>query len=187
MFNQDWTCKGISIHALREEGDSPLMLNTDGNVEFLSTPSARRATFSVRHPIHQTEFLSTPSARRATRGGPSERNELSHFYPRPPRGGRRSLLIKSQRQFVFLSTPSARRATTYEDRADSVTDISIHALREEGDPPACQLSDFFPISIHALREEGDAECHLLPEEKQIFLSTPSARRATLTLLPSFFQ
>ena len=36
--------------------------------------------------------------------------------------------------------------------------ISIHALREEGDDP----SDFYPyvrlyISIHALREEGDGQ------------------------------
>ena len=79
--------------------------------------------------------------------------------------------------------------------------ISIHALREEGDSGmrsgALNRSNFYPrpprggrlsfwwscirrevISIHALREEGD------PEEwgdiplAFIFLSTPSARRAT---------
>ena len=37
----------------------------------------------------------------------------------------------------------------------SAKDISIHALREEGDI-ACSLDDpSFAISIHALREEGD--------------------------------
>ena len=79
---------------------------------------------------------------------------------------------------VFLSTPSARRATT---RGIDVVDagrISIHALREEGDPlcAGCKTTEknFYPrpprggrrelalwdeeklaISIHALREEGD--------------------------------
>ena len=34
---------------------------------------------------------------------------------------------------TFLSTPSARRATEVEPRAGGVGEISIHALREEGD------------------------------------------------------
>ncbi len=36
----------ISIHALREEGDLAGFVDLSGYVEFLSTPSARRATFS---------------------------------------------------------------------------------------------------------------------------------------------
>ena len=35
------------------------------------------------------------------------------------------------------------------------TDISIHALREEGDPDGIQYNTETGISIHALREEGD--------------------------------
>ena len=35
----------ISIHALREEGDRQRFLRVVQGVEFLSTPSARRATF----------------------------------------------------------------------------------------------------------------------------------------------
>ena len=35
------------------------------------------------------------------------------------------------------------------------------------------------ISIHALREEGDAQINAAVEEVRRFLSTPSARRATL--------
>ena len=101
---------------------------------------------------------------------------------------------------VFLSTPSARRATNNADVQYTVSDISIHALREEGDSgfKTCQLGP--QISIHALREEGDEVCgadrriceisiHALREEGDregsegnykyyIFLSTPSARRAT---------
>ena len=34
------------------------------------------------------------------------------------------------------------------------------------------------ISIHALREEGDDYCIILPDIEDLFLSTPSARRAT---------
>ena len=33
----------------------------------------------------------------------------------------------------FLSTPSARRATDQQAEIDSYLEISIHALREEGD------------------------------------------------------
>ena len=33
--------------------------------------------------------------------------------------------------------------------------ISIHALREEGDPPQTSAAADRVISIHALREEGD--------------------------------
>ena len=36
-----------------------------------------------------------------------------------------------------------------------------------------------PISIHALREEGDLSTHSLPLCLDVFLSTPSARRATM--------
>ena len=37
--------------------------------------------------------------------------------------------------------------------------ISIHALREEGDPTYVGSSPFQRISIHALREEGDLQRH----------------------------
>ena len=33
--------------------------------------------------------------------------------------------------------------------------ISIHALREEGDPVFLSMAYSYSISIHALREEGD--------------------------------
>ena len=59
---------------------------------------------------------------------------------------------------LFLSTPSARRATSLQREIDTLTEISIHALREEGDRNTCTY-------IHLVAE---------------FLSTPSARRATLS-------
>ena len=39
-----WRILCISIHALREEGDAPMMTVCTSFVPFLSTPSARRAT-----------------------------------------------------------------------------------------------------------------------------------------------
>ena len=78
--------------------------------------------------------------------------------------------------------------------------ISIHALREEGDVVRDRLRPAFRISIHALREEGDAplvhssqsNVYFYPRPPRggrqgtegrkhrtnVFLSTPSARRAT---------
>ena len=79
--------------------------------------------------------------------------------------------------------------------------ISIHALREEGDSyhdgDEGEKKYFYPrpprggrqghtevhrmtleISIHALREEGDAFAGLFIFAPKLFLSTPSARRAT---------
>ena len=127
--------------------------------KFLSTPSARRATATVKdlalelvisiHALREEgDYSLTGTALSA-----------SDFYPRPPRGGRRisyrrdaatmrisihalreegdRLNRNSENRFAeFLSTPSARRATDnyIDDREKNV--ISIHALREEGDPPA---------------------------------------------------
>ena len=62
--------------------------------------------------------------------------------------------------------------------AYSLSLISIHVLREEGDVGDGVLdAGVHPISIHALREEGDIDL-LLPAFAGLFLSTPSARRAT---------
>ena len=79
------------------------------------------------------------------------------FYPRPPRGGRpvQSMILTLSTQ--FLSTPSARRATVHRQRHGRRDDISIHALREEGDLRRLRQGDHSQmISIHALREEGDS-------------------------------
>ena len=63
---------------------------------------------------------------------------------------------------------------------DAVLQISIHALREEGDALALDLgAQVVEISIHALREEGDLRPPFLRHRWSQFLSTPSARRATL--------
>ena len=159
---------------------------------FLSTPSARRATrsSSVWRAI-KAQFLSTPSARRATRKLYHEALVMGHFYPRPPRGGRQFCSRDKCGFDTFLSTPSARRATCKPFSHSPSVSISIHALREEGD----RRGDVFPpgphrISIHALREEGDSINSPKKNRRKPFLSTPSARRATVAsrfLTPPAFQ
>ena len=61
--------------------------------------------------------------------------------------------------------------------------ISIHALREEGDADVpCTRGTDAGISIHALREEGDLIMPGTDSSLYVFLSTPSARRATFSEL-----
>ena len=147
--------------------------------EFLSTPSARRATFLMASSETALAFLSTPSARRATRPQAMVKRHKANFYPRPPRGGRQTGEDGGSEKWIFLSTPSARRATGRLFSWCRCPTISIHALREEGDRLVLTLRNIFvPISIHALREEGDLRTWQRACKVVIFLSTPSARRAT---------
>ena len=79
----------ISIHALREEGDYDYGNNTAQIVEFLSTPSARRATFT-KYKKAEKKVISIHALREE--GDPVFTVQTSlpdDFYPRPPRGGRR--------------------------------------------------------------------------------------------------
>ena len=124
-----------------------------------------------------------------------------YFYPRPPRGGRprpqkrprQSTLISIHAlreegdgfvnslfmmTILFLSTPSARRATSRSCARRGAPYISIHALREEGDSPSptadFSSSNFYPRPPRGGRPQPD----FIADFYFIFLSTPSARRAT---------
>ena len=124
---------------------------------FLSTPSARRATTGADiDALELDEFLSTPSARRAT-WDDYEGDQLQ----------------------VFLSTPSARRATGCLPAGRFRQWISIHALCEEGDctcrPLHGRRKDFYPRPLRGGRRTASLSRPL----PRVFLSTPSARRATL--------
>ena len=108
------------------------------------------------------EFLSTPSARRATGPSRSFLPGCRYFYPRPPRGGRpqRTYHVNPERS-IFLSTPSARRATRARSCACRCDTISIHALREEGDADTgCTIYldfDFYPRPPRGGRRKGSWE------------------------------
>ena len=108
--------QNISIHALREEGDSRASCSCGVLSVFQSTPSARRATWSMpcqtftptkfqstpsarratdpAYLLHEMQkiFQSTPSARRATVNGTAASTICDDFNPRPPRGGRLALI-----------------------------------------------------------------------------------------------
>ena len=172
--------------------------------EFLSTPSARRATRRpCRGPCRPTGFLSTPSARRATgderdtyyvqtisihalrEEGDAENRasiaEIWAFLSTPSARRATPRVFHRTAASKFLSTPSARRATFYEA-------LSIQMAQFLSTPSARRATQSSSggaaggaISIHALREEGDANGNTIYDGVEVFLSTPSARRATPTL------
>ena len=85
----------ISIHALREEGDLILISETCGTSYFYPRPPRGGRRFPVGLMDEIAQFLSTPSARRATTRCRSGHTPKSDFYPRPPRGGRREVLVEN--------------------------------------------------------------------------------------------
>ena len=153
---------------------------------FLSTPSARRATglhrkncrrsaisiHALREEVdfireagrkYTVKFLSTPSARRATGSGREVEAEPDNFYPRPPRGGRRHLILLFCHGILFLSTPSARRATAKAEKKSSafvLLYIFLHKLKrafgKNADGTAPLLIDSFAFSVRSV--PGNTVC-----------------------------
>ena len=169
--------RAISIHALREEGDQLFGVGCGLLWNFYPRPprGGRRPSRSFLpgcryfyprpprggRPNKIIYFSLTDNFYpRPPRGGrhlsDTRLSIRSNFYPRPPRGGRRYWCKYKRVPYLFLSTPSARRATR-----------QLAGNNQAG-----------LISIHALREEGDPFCPVRPEGRWRFLSTPSARRAT---------
>ena len=152
--------------------------------QFLSTPSARRATCAVTAFRKQLQIISIHALREEGDGAPHPAGaRTQHFYPRPPRGGRPSRCCGTRSSTRFLSTPSARRATCWPPPPCLRPVISIHALREEGDKTIASFRrnvlDFYPRPPRGGRH-GRAGGVLLLD---LFLSTPSARRATRPPMP----
>ena len=145
----------ISIHALREEGDLWQVPSEQYPAEFLSTPSARRAT----RCLIQTGQTCDNFYPRPPRGGRQLLELLeaqyNNFYPRPPRGGRPARTVSLQFCQIFLSTPSARRATGVQAKAKKDAEFLS--------TPSARRATYY------LSYDGTG---------QVFLSTPSARRAT---------
>ena len=93
------------------------------------------------------------------------------------------MLCSSVSAILFLSTPSARRATAAKGQGNIHVQISIHALREEGDQDTetgeIYKGDFYPRPPRGGRRDSETN-----GSKTIkFLSTPSARRATRSPAP----
>ena len=193
----------ISIHALREEGDYASRSLSLSVILFLSTPSARRATSSRK----QAAWFRNYFYPRPPRGGrpPLWRSlrasaKISIHALREEGDGITAVDFRGIAK--FLSTPSARRATTNSCGLTAFLAISIHALREEGDlPPAWQSPThphFYPRpprggrprthenllfhrNFYPRPPRGGRPAHGSGRETRTeFLSTPSARRATVT-------
>ena len=151
---------GISIHALREEGDHPAPAQNTGRCNFYPRPprGGRLTMFASSMP------------------------SILNFYPRPPRGGRPAMAARCSPTPPFLSTPSARRATTERFRAAIPAQISIHALREEGDNATRDIVDNQNQFLSTPSARRATRRGKSPGVFSIFLSTPSARRATKDVL-----
>ena len=146
----------ISIHALREEGD----------------------VFKRSKQLRPAQFLSTPSARRATQNISRHCKCNGYFYPRPPRGGRPVDICEPQRFADFYPRPPRGGRLVLDHQIGIPVLISIHALREEGDfvlhVAQAVRSYFYPRPPRGGRPDF---CLIFTTYKP-FLSTPSARRAT---------
>ena len=152
----DHRLEAISIHALREEGDRRTPFCSQTREHFYPRPprggrpardakSPRRDRISIhalreegdqsgRHSQTQEQISIHALREEGDQNGHQNSAGCTNFYPRPPRGGRRSGKLVFDCIDLFLSTPSARRATTYATSEAMADAISIHALREEGDP-----------------------------------------------------
>ena len=148
-------------------------------VQFLSTPSARRATYDVWEKITPIIFLSTPSARRATQAVFLPHAPTRNFYPRPPRGGRREQRFYMRMRFDFYPRPPRGGRPGSFRFMEILRHISIHALREEGDPRVPRDAGRFVEYFYPRPPRGGRRFKRRQDVKlTIFLSTPSARRAT---------
>ena len=147
----------ISIHALREEGDFAFSTISTMSSYFYPRPPRGGRRTAYKYSCGSFPFLSTPSARRATCSSLTSRRSTTisihalreegdcsdtvhhrccrYFYPRPPRGGRPSVLKTGPRPILyFYPRPPRGGRLTWEIVAAACISISIHALREEGDP-----------------------------------------------------
>ena len=146
----------ISIHALREEGDFPFCDFIILYFQFLSTPSARRATYRIL-VLCVALKISIHALREEGDCGQCTGCRLrKHFYPRPPRGGRRgSSWSQSTSNSDFYPRPP-------------------RGGRQRTGRRSLWLSDFYPRPPRGGRPPKRPKL----KETGKFLSTPSARRAT---------
>ena len=125
------------------------LLSSFPPIQFLSTSPARGTTARSRS-CRRSSRISIHVPREGDdlrcRSAPASRR--SHFYPRPPRGGRlRNTAIRSA-QTTFLSTSPARGTTRRVKYTFAFRCISIHVPREGDDPKRrarrSDLSNFYP-------------------------------------------
>ena len=168
----------ISIHALREESDrnsqrcsqrrhdfnprpprgERLGIHGVASISpiFQSTPSARRATETVKDAVKDGMISIHALREESDLASTVLLRFLPYFNPRPPRGERPTVSSTARGRYC----------------------ISIHALREESDGREVIREEgdiLFQSTPSARRATLSAENS---DEAEIFQSTPSARRAT---------
>ena len=146
--------------------------------QFLSTPSARRATSYRCEYIHELIISIHALREEGDSITFSRRTEFYDFYPRPLRGGRLYLPVGLRPRKTISIHALCEEGDLRQAFQVQKYYISIHALCEEGDTVFRVWLTITKISIHALCEEGDHPPLLLLFGFMLFLSTPSARRAT---------
>ena len=145
----------ISIHALREEGDLSKRGLASGMKDFYPRPprGGRPGQLALRRQLQN--FYPRPP-RGGRHSSDDTRKNLQDFYPRPPRGGRPKNQPFCPKKLKFLSTPSARRATCTCKPLDGMPENFYPRPPRGGRPSRFSGTVRAPvISIHALREEGD--------------------------------
>ena len=126
----------ISIHALRGEGDSVISYTRRTVVHFNPRPPwGGRLLNSLALAVLLPIFQSTPSVGRAISDELEVVDSLDEFQSTPSVGRATPSLVKSVIIVLFQSTPSVGRATALPDPPKKSIEISIHALRGEGDFP----------------------------------------------------
>ena len=169
---------------------------------FLSTPSARRATNGANNGVFALNlFLSTPSARRATNLSARQSGGARNFYPRPPRGGRHASRIV-QWAIYLISIHALREEGDRKAVGVVPRDWYFYPRPPRGGRQLQQLrrrqqQDFYPRpprggrQLQQLRRRQQQDFYPRPPRGGRpavynamlmackFLSTPSARRATV--------
>ena len=168
---------------------------------FLSTPSARRATAVARSTASRSMYFYPRPPRGGRRGWMLHRGGLQTFLSTPSARRATGILHHSCTPFPISIHALREEGDLRRGWLQRTCRISIHALREEGDVQRSGNADGrHGISIHALREEGDTtepdlttisfdfyprpprggrlSSKAIGSTIKLFLSTPSARRAT---------
>ena len=124
----------ISIHALCEEGD--VMDNAYQTLlgQFLSTPSARRATPANEPDAHRHQISIHALCEEGDPSATASRPSASYFYPRPLRGGRPGDPAAVEEVTPYFYPRPLRGGRPGRSTSGHILQrISIHALCEEGD------------------------------------------------------
>ena len=129
-----------------------------GPCRFLSTPSARRATEAGERQGLQTPISIHALREEGDRGAAYALRRHQDFYPRPPRGGRRSGATLSTGQPNFYPRPPRGGRRCPEPLPTRRSGYFYPRPPRGGRPkPLLPYHGVCPISIHALREEGDGK------------------------------